>query len=101
MNKLYVKWILEKKVAVLCSELAKLVARITNRIIVIQEKLNIVMTPESLGIDEQMAKDLLNWIKVILREEEATPLSLYSELLQNVSEMCAVMFRKILPYPKG
>lgn len=69
LNKLYIKWILEKKVAVLCSELSKLVSRITNRIISIQENLNIHTTPESLGVDEQMAKDLLNWIKVILQEE--------------------------------
>jgi hypothetical protein len=69
LNKLYIKWILHKKVAVLCSELSKLVSRITNRIIAIQEKLNLQTTHESLGIDEQMAKDLLNWIKVILREE--------------------------------
>ena len=78
LNRLYVKWILEKKVAVLCSELAKLVSRISNRIIAIQEKANMQTTPESLGIDEPMAKDLLSWIKVILKEEESTPLSLYS-----------------------
>ncbi len=67
LNRLYVKWILDKKVAVLCSELAKLVARISNRIIAIQERMSILTTAESLGIDEQMAKDLFNWIKVILQ----------------------------------
>lgn len=44
LNQLFVTWILQRKVAVLCGILAKLVAKITNTIIFIQEKLNIVTT---------------------------------------------------------
>lgn len=51
LNKLYIKWILSKKVAVLCSELSKLVCRITHRIISLQDKLSAKTTLESLGVD--------------------------------------------------
>ena len=44
LNTLFVKWILQRKVAVLCGILAKLVAKITNTIIFIQDKLNISTT---------------------------------------------------------
>lgn len=44
LNTIFVKWILQKKVAVLCGILAKLVAKITNTIIFIQDKLNIKTT---------------------------------------------------------
>lgn len=39
INRLYVKWMLEKKVAVLCSQLAKLVSRVSNRIVSLEERL--------------------------------------------------------------
>jgi hypothetical protein len=44
LNTLFVNWILQRKVAVLCGILAKLVAKITNTIIFIQDKFNITTT---------------------------------------------------------
>lgn len=51
-------------------------------------------------MDEQIIKDLLAWVRVLLEEEEKTPLALYSEILQNLSEMAAVMLRKLAQFSK-
>lgn len=54
-----------------------------------------------LGINENDINSLIEWINYLLEEEEKNALCLYSILLQNVSEMCAVILMKISNYSKA
>ena len=50
------------------------------------------LTLATLGTSEKQVKSIVEWIMMLLQQEEKETIVLYSPLLQNLSEVVAALF---------
>jgi RNase P protein component len=95
LNRVFLRWILKKSVSVLCAYLARLIAKISMTINFLCERNAIEPALERFGIAPEQLKELLKWINTLTDEESKAKVTLYSSLLQNLSEMAAsILYRQ-------
>lgn len=97
LNQVFVKWLLKKNVTVLCGYLAKLISKITLTIIQLADRTRTEVDLLRLGVTNEQLTDLLAWISRLAEEEEKEILTLYTVLLQNLSETAASILLRLPP----
>lgn len=90
-------WLLKKSVSVLCSYLARLIAKVSMTIHFLCEKCAVEPVLDRFGVSQDQLKELLKWINILTDEESKAKVTLYSTLLQNLSEMTASILFKLPP----
>lgn len=94
VSRVFVRWILKKSVSVLCAYLARLIAKLAMTINFLCERCGVDPALERFGVTPEELKELLKWINKLTEDESKAKVTLYSTLLQNLSEMAAsVLFR--------
>lgn len=94
LSRLFLRWILKKSVSVLCAYLARLIAKLAMTINLVCERTATEVNLERFGVVPEQIKELLRWINKLNEEESKAKVTLYSSLLQNLSEMVAsILFR--------